>query len=376
MQDEVSRRIAEALKIELSPADEKRLARAQRPAGKAYELYMKGRASLFSERIEDVNRAIADFERARQEDPAFAPAWIGLGSAFARMGFTFDPDGDWLDKAEAMSEKALTIDPKLPEARYLKGLLAWTPKRGFDHATAIAEFMTAIAGRPSLTEGHERLGLVLLHVGMLEEASAQAHQALAINPVDAMAQTHLGLCRYLQGRYQEALEVTRAAEEERSSWGAYQLALCQLHVGDVSGAIESAEQGAMRFRGDPAEHSLRGLIAAHRGDAAAARNHIALTVANKRSFGHYHHTQYDVACIWAMIGEKEQALDWLTDAARNGFPCYNFFEIDSMLESVRAEARFTSLIEELKAECDGYRRLYRELLSASGRDSDAGQPAI
>jgi tetratricopeptide (TPR) repeat protein len=170
-----------------------------------------------------------------------------------------------------------------------------------------------------------------------------------------MAQTHLGLCRYLQGRYQEALEMTRAAEDERSSWGTYQIALCQLHVGDISGAIQSAERGAMRFLGDPAEHSLRGLIAARQGDAAAARNHIALTVASKRSFGHYHHTQYDVACIWAMLGEKEKALDWLTDAARNGFPCYSFFQIDSMLESVRGEARFTSLIEELKAECDGYR---------------------
>ena len=137
MQDEVSRRIAEALEVELSPSDELRLARAARPSGKAYELYMKGRTHLFSETIEDANAAVEAFEQALEEDPRFALAVVGLAGAYARIGFTFDPEGDWLERAEAMSEKALAIDPRLPEGRYLKGLLAWTPRTGFDHAAAI-----------------------------------------------------------------------------------------------------------------------------------------------------------------------------------------------------------------------------------------------
>ncbi len=70
--------------------------------------------------------------------------------------------------------------------------------------------------------------------------------------------------------------------------------------------------------------------------------------------------QHDIACIYALLGEKDRALDWLTDAARGGFPCYSFFERDAFLESIRGEERFGRLIAELQAECDGYRRLYRD----------------
>jgi TolB-like protein/Tfp pilus assembly protein PilF len=369
MQDEVSRRIAEALEVELSPADEKRLARAPRPAGRAYELYMKGRAQLFSEKLEDVNAAIENFERSRQEDPRFALAWVGLSNAYTRMAFAFDPEGDWLERAETMCEKALGIEPRLPEGRYLRGLLAWTPQRGFDHRTAIREFLAAIAGRPNLTEAHERLGNTLLHITMFKESETHCYRALAIDPEDVAAKIHLGFCWYLEGRYREALEISLSAEREYGAWSNYQIALCQLRTGDTSGAMQNFERVVRRSPGDPSSYSLRGLIAACQGDAAAARQQIDLTVRNKRSFGHYHHAQYDVACVWAMLGEKQKALDWLADAAHNGFPCYNFFEKDPMLEAIRGERRFGHLMEELKAECEGYRRLYRELSTSRSGDS-------
>ena len=369
MQDEVSRRIAEALEVELSPADEKRLARAPRPAGRAYELYMKGRAQLFSEKLEDVNAAIENFERARQEDPRFALACVGLSNAYTRKAFAFDPEGDWLERAETMCEKALGIEPRLPEGRYLKGLLAWTPQRGFDHRTAIREFLAAIAGRPNLTEAHERLGNTLLHITMFKESETHCYRALAIDPEDVAAKIHLGFCWYLEGRYREALEISLSAERESGAWSNYQIALCQLRTGDTSGAMQNFERGVRRSPGDPSSYSLRGLIAACQGDAATARQQIDLTVRNKRSFGHYHHAQYDVACVWAMLGEKQKALDWLADAAHNGFPCYNFFEKDPMLEAIRGERRFDHLMEELKAECEGYRRLYRELSTSRSGDS-------
>src|SRR5215471_1894600 len=200
MQDEVSRRIAQALEVELSPADERRMARSARPSGEAYELYLKGRSYLLSETVEGTKEAIAAFERSYDLDPKSALALVGLASAYSRMGFTFDPGGDWLDRAEATSRKAAVVEPGLPEAHYLEGLLAWSPRHGFDHATAIREYLAAIAGRPNLTEAHQRLGVLLFHVAMLEESAAHAGQALAIDPEDTQAKMYLGFTRYLQGR--------------------------------------------------------------------------------------------------------------------------------------------------------------------------------
>ena len=327
---------------------------------------MKGRAHLLSESLEDANAAIEAFEKALEEDSRFTLALIGLAGVYSRIGFTFDPEGDWHERAEAMSEKALAIDPGLPEGRYLKGLLAWTPRRGFDHAAAIREYLAAIAGRPNLTEAHERLSVVLFHVSMLEESAHHAEQALAINPDGTLAKVHLGFVRYEQGRYREGLEIALAAEREPSSWTNYQIALGQIRLGDLEAAVRSVERGSRRFPGDPSWYSLRGLLAACRGDAAAARQQVELTVRNRRSFGHYHHAQYDVACVHAVLRDKELALDALTEAAHNGYPCHSFFELDPMLEPLREEGRFRALMKELRTECDGYRRLYRELQSSTG----------
>ena len=86
---------------------------------------------------------------------------------------------------------------------------------------------------------------------------------------------------------------------------------------------------------------------------------------NAKSYGHYHHAQYDVACIYAVLGQTDSAVEWLTNAAQNGFPCYPFFEQDRLLKPLRGDTRFTSLMQKLREECSTYRRLYDILQSSS-----------
>ncbi len=212
------------------------------------------------------------------------------------------------------------------------------------------------------------LGLVLLHVAMFEEADRHLAQALAIDPENIQGEFHLGWSRFVQGSYRESFEMAQAVNVKNPSpWLTYQAALSQVRLGDLEGAEQTAGRVARESKQGEyiLFHSLRGLIAALRGDAAAARDHVDRSVRRKKSFGHYHHAQHDIACIYALLGEKDRALDWLTDAARSGFPCYSFFERDAFLEPIRGEDRFGRLIAELRAECDGYRRLYRELQPAS-----------
>jgi serine/threonine-protein kinase len=375
MQDQVSRKIAEALQVELTPSEERRLVRGAQPKGMAYDLYLKGRFHLLSDTtVNDVNAAIEYFEKARDADPGFALAWVGLSDAYARMAFSIDPEGDWYERAEAMCARALEIDPRLPEGRYLRGRLLWSPRGGFDHAGAIREYSAAVAARPNLVEGHHHMAMLLMHVSMLEESARSFEQALAINPADARsAQVHLGLSRYYQGRYQEALEMTeRAIHGAPSTWAYYQAAHCQIHLGRLEDADRSVELSSRQFPGNPIVHSIQGLLAALRGDARRARQQIERTVQNKKLFGHYHHSQHDVAAIYALLGEPGLAVEWLADAAHNGFPCHAFFEKDPLLESLRGEERFHALMIELRGECDGYRKLYEELRrSSSGAASAA-----
>ncbi|MGH9368189.1 MAG: protein kinase domain-containing protein [Thermoanaerobaculia bacterium] len=367
MQDEVSRKIVEALQLQLTPSDERRLAVAARPAAPAYALYLKGRFLLFSEtQLSAINSAIECFEKALEADPGSPLAMVGLADAWSRMAFSFDPEGGWYERAQTLCDRALQIAPELPEARYLRGRMLWNPRSGFDHAGAIREFGAAIAGRPSLGEAHHWLAQVLLHVGLLNESVAAFERALAIYPEDLFASLHIGLARLLQGRYEEGRGMTEAAlRRASSSWTYYQLAHCQLRLGLPAEAARSIERASREYPADILFLGLRGLLAARAGDAARARELAEVVVRNRRSFGHYHHAQYDLACIHALLGEETQAIARLRETAENGFPCLPFFELDPLLETVRGGAEFGRLISQLRVEQDQYRRLHAALRSES-----------
>ncbi|HVT59007.1 MAG TPA: hypothetical protein VHR45_11470 [Thermoanaerobaculia bacterium] len=91
-----------------------------------------------------------------------------------------------------------------------------------------------------------------------------------------------------------------------------------------------------------------------------------LTVQNKRSFGHFHHAQYDLACICALLGARGEAIAWLASAARNGFPCVPQFETDSFLVSIADDPSFLQLLDDLRQERDAYAQLYAELRAGKG----------
>ena len=84
-------------------------------------------------------------------------------------------------------------------------------------------------------------------------------------------------------------------------------------------------------------------------------------VASRKPFGHYHHVQYDVACVHALLGDAGEAVRWLRDASGSGYPCHPFFAVDPLLDRVRADPRFAAWLDEVRREDEGYARLYADL---------------
>lgn len=366
MQDEVSRKIVAALQMEITPGDEIRLERRPQAAGEVMDLLLKGRAALLGgESSTHVTDAIECFQKAADLSPDNPLALVGLSDAYARMAFTWDPDADWHERARQLADRALQLEPDLPEGRYIRARLAWTPHGGFDHGFAISELMHAIARRPNMTEAYSWLGVILFHVGLIEEARDRFARAYRINPSDLIAATHEASCDIIAGDYERAVPRAREALAKLSSaWSVYTLAQAQVHVSDLAGAEKTLDSGAQRFPATVLFHSLRAVIAALRNDVAMMEREAERTMQGRKAFGHFHHSELDLACALSILGRTGEALEALRSVARTGFPCLPAFESSPMLAAVRREPGYGVLREELLQMSAGFRELFTTLQSS------------
>jgi hypothetical protein len=100
---------------------------------------------------------------------------------------------------------------------------------------------------------------------------------------------------------------------------------------------------------------VQALIAALAGEENKAEDKIRRAVDKGKGFGHFHHAAYNIACAYALMNKREQAIKWLQAAADDGFPCYPLFEREPYLDLLRQDSRFVSLMKRLKEQWDHYK---------------------
>ena len=261
-----------------------------------------------------------------------------------------------------MCARSLALDPLLPEGRYLRGRLAWSPRAGFDHATAIREACHALASNPALVAARYLLGLVLFHVGLPAEGEVEFAKALASDPTDTYARMHVTSCLLHEGHFARAVwmaEQDLQALPDRWSWSNLVMGLLRLDRLEEAGrAIEQMHRDNPDY---PQADSLGAVLASRRGDAVSARRAIDRIMQVPHDLGHYHHAQYDAACTLASLGDLDDAMTWFRAAAGNGYPSAAFFAVDPLLDPLRQHDEFAGLMQEIDAECARYRALYLEL---------------
>lgn len=236
----------------------------------------------------------------------------------------------------------------------VKGSLLWTRARRFPHEDAITEFRRALALDPNDVEALNELGKVLFHIGRLDEAVDTFERALEIDPAFVNARFRLGYTEMYHGNYARSLELLRMLPVGSHGSSVTALSALNLHY------LGPTEEGRRVLTGAPAEHrnesdfaSIEAIFHALAGDREAAEERIAAEIEASQDLGHYHHAVCYIASARALMGEKDAAIDGLTRAADDGFPCYPWFERDPCLESLRDDPRFKQLIEQLRVRWAG-----------------------
>ena len=142
VQDEIARKIAEALRVTLSPQEEAALAAKPTENLQAYDLYLRGKSYARRLTRQDFEFALQMFENAVALDPDFALAHAAIANVCAQTHYHYGRDPVWLERAKAASRKAVALTPAAPRAAHRAGLDPATP-------TASTTRRRTACGRPS-----------------------------------------------------------------------------------------------------------------------------------------------------------------------------------------------------------------------------------
>jgi serine/threonine protein kinase/Flp pilus assembly protein TadD len=313
VQDEIARSISQALRIKLSPQEEKAIARKQTENPQAYDYYLRGRQYFHQFRRKSFDYARQMFARAIVIDPQYARAYAGVADCCSCIYMYWDSSEDNLNEAEAASRKALELDPELAEA-HTAGGLAFALKKNFDQAAK--EFEAAIHLNPKLYEAYYFYARTSFQRGDLTKAVELYEQASRINPDDYQAVSLLVAVYHSLGRHAEA-----AATEQRA------VRLTEKHIETHPDDARALYLGA----------SILARVGDREKSVDWARRALAIDPDEPSIV-------YNVACAYALVGRTEDALACLQRIMEHGDFLKNWAAKDSDLDSLRSDPRFQALL--------------------------------
>ena len=202
---DIAKEIAQATDITLSPEEQRALAYVPTYHTEAYACYVRGN-SYFSRPLHNegnMNSAIKWFEEATHLDGTFALAFSKLSVAYSAMHLHRDElSEERLKRAWEASEKALKLDPQLPEAHWARGVYySWGRS---DYVRALDELTIARKAQPNNSDFLAHIGYVKRWQGRNEQALTNLKRAFEINPRDSCLAMEVGYTLLAMRKYPEA----------------------------------------------------------------------------------------------------------------------------------------------------------------------------
>jgi adenylate cyclase len=211
VQDDVTRRIVDALRVTLSPGEKRRLAEAKTSDLTAYDYLLRGRELMFGKEKnrQTFEQSITYFQKALEHDPNYSRAYACLGFAHIfnyQNRWTDDPDSSLL-LVKQYARQAVEKDPNEPLARCVSAMAASFEK---DLDRAKSEIDLALSLNPSLALAHSLSGTNRIYSGQPLEAIPKIEHAMRLDPALSSQFLHfLGMAYLLAGKYETAAALLR-----------------------------------------------------------------------------------------------------------------------------------------------------------------------
>jgi serine/threonine protein kinase/tetratricopeptide (TPR) repeat protein len=366
LQDKIVFEVSQGLNVALRGTEIADIERQETRSVAAYESYARGMMNLRQATRDSIDRAIAAFDDATRHDPEYARAWAALGGAYGLKG-NFLSMPEMVNQAIDLERRALALDSDLADAHMWLGTSLLSSGRTDE---AIAEIREALRIEPENGQAYQSLARAYwVGIGDFKSAIPLFEKAIRLNPEAGYSYLQLSLLLAWEGQLDRAEEISRRAVELQEQYisGNLGLQIVGAHArlgyiyylrGDYPGAIREYER-EMAFIG-ASDHALRdrtllelnikiGAAYLRQGRKDDAERHFARAlksfdsrVANGADDPF---TRYYVACLHALRGDREHAIDSLERVARR-LPklTASRARVDVDLDSLRDEPRFQALL--------------------------------
>ncbi len=349
IQDEISKAITEALRIELIDKEKALLVKRYTENLEAYNLYLKGRYFWNKRTEEGYQKSLEYFQEAIEKDPAYALAYTGIADYYNLLGYyDYLPPKEAFPKAKAAAEKALEMDETLAEAH--NSLAMVKENYDWDWKGAEREYRRAIELNPSYATAHQWYAGYLGARGRHDESIAENKQAQELDPLSPIIGADLGINFISARQYDQAIEEFQKALEMDPNYIVAHLFLGLAYTGKEMYDEAIAElQKAQTLSGD--DDSLitvfLGVIYSLSGKKDEAKKILNEVIELSK---HSYVSPLCISLIYVGLGQKDQAFEWLEKAYDERDHWMSSLKVLPILDSIRSDPRFIALLKKMGLE--------------------------
>jgi TolB-like protein/DNA-binding winged helix-turn-helix (wHTH) protein/Tfp pilus assembly protein PilF len=343
LREEIAGEMASALRLRLTPADEKRLAKSFTANPEAYQDYLKGRYWWNKSTKEGFDKGIEYFQQAIAKDPTYALAYSGLADCYSSLAESgLVPFREVYLRAKDAALKAVELDDTLAEAH---GSLALVRSSyDWDWAGADREIRRAIELNPSYADAHRLHAEVLWQTGRMDEAIAEMKLTLELDPLSINNNDTLGIAFFLARQYDRAIEQGAKTLELDPNFveAHYFRGIAYLKKSMYREGMVEFEKGVAISPANPL--TLTGL---GYGYAVTGRRAEAQKVLDK--LAELSKSEY-ISPVWrakiyAGLQEKDIAFEWLEKAYDDrSIVSVGFIKPNPMFDPLRSDPRYADLL--------------------------------
>jgi len=345
LQEEIVSEVSRRLQTALSGETRKDLAKRLTENPEAYKLYLQGRYFWQKRRAPELRKSIEFFHQAIALDPNFALAYSALADAYVLLEqYAGVPWMEIAPRAKSAGEKARDLDPALGEAH---ASLAMIRMSDWEWDAADQEFKSAIALNPKYPTAYHWYSILLSRRGRYPEAFEAIQHALALDPLSPVILLNVGILydRLKDDSASAILYLHKALELDEAFAPAYhQLGKLQIRRGLLAEGVASLEKGVELSQRAAENLSSLGHALAVAGRAAEAR---ALLTELEHLYTEHKTSAYNVARVYAGLGEKEHALSWLERDLADHSSWLPWLNFDFEWKALRDDPRFLALVEKI-----------------------------